>query len=90
MIAGLIEDKGNKASQGLPSLKDLPLIGTLFGTKNREANKTELMMTITPYIVRNKDEGERLTQSFQDSVGKLKDLMHQNPRPALAEPRAVP
>jgi general secretion pathway protein D len=89
MIAGLIQDKGNKTSQGLPSLKDIPLIGVLFGTKNRVSDKTELMMTITPYIVRNKDEGEQLTQSFQDSVAKLKGLMQQNPRPALAEPRAA-
>jgi general secretion pathway protein D len=86
MIAGLIEDKGNKSSLGMPSLKDLPLIGPLFGTKSREIDKTELMITITPYIVRNKDEGEQLTQSFQESVTKLKGLMQQNPRPALAAP----
>jgi len=90
MIAGLIEDKGDKSSQGLPSLKDIPLIGILFGTKTRKIDKTELMMTITPYIVRNKDEGEYLTQSFQDSVTKLKGLLQQNPRPALTEPRAAP
>ena len=88
MIAGLIQDKGNKSAQGLPGLKDIPLLGLLFGTKNRVSDKTELMMTITPYIVSNRDEGERLTQSFQDSVAKLKGLMQQNPRPALTEPRA--
>jgi general secretion pathway protein D len=90
MIAGLIEDKGNKGSQGLPGLKDIPFFGVLFGNKNRTSNKTELMMTITPYIVRNNDEGERLTQSFQDSVAKLKGLIEQNPRPTLAGPRPAP
>ena len=89
MIAGLIQDRGNKSSQGLPSLKDIPVLGLLFGTKKRETDKTELMMTITPYIVRDKDEGERLTQSFQDSVAKLKGLMQQTARPALAEPRTA-
>lgn len=90
MIAGLIQDRGNKSSQGLPSLKDIPLLGLLFGSKKRETDKTELMMTITPYIVNNRDEGERLTQAFQESVAKLKGLMQQTPRPALAEPRAAP
>ena len=90
MIAGLIQDKGNRSAQGLPGLKDIPLIGTLFGTKNRVSDKTELMMTITPYIVSNRDEGERLTKAFEESVAKLKGLIQQNPRPALTGPRAAP
>ena len=89
MIAGLIQDNGNSSSQGLPSLKDIPVLGVLFGTQKRERDKTELMMTITPYIVRDRDEGERLTRSFQDSVVKLKGLMKKNPLPPLDEPGAA-
>ncbi|OGA49736.1 MAG: type II secretion system protein GspD [Betaproteobacteria bacterium RIFCSPLOWO2_12_FULL_63_13] len=89
MIAGLIQDNGNDSSQGLPSLKDIPVLGLLFGSTKRERDKTELMMTITPYIVRDRDEGERLTRSFQDSVAKLKGLMQKNPVPALAEPNVA-
>lgn len=90
MIAGLIEDKGDRTSQGLPGLKDIPLFGALFGSRSRKTDKTELMMTITPYVVRTKDEGERLTRSFEESVARLKGLIQQNPRPALAEPRKAP
>ena len=90
LIAGLIQDRGNRSSQGLPGLKDIPLLGALFGTRNRTSDKTELMMTITPYVVRTKDEGERLTKSFEESVARLKGLIQQNPRPALAEPRKAP
>lgn len=89
MIAGLIQDHGNDSSQGLPSLKDIPVLGLLFGTTRRGRDKTELMMTITPYIVRDRDEGERLTQSFQESVSKLKGLLQKNPAPALAKPGGV-
>lgn len=90
MIAGLIEDKGDRTSQGLPGLKDIPLFGALFGSRNRKTDKTELMMTITPYVVRTKDEGERLTRSFEESVARLKALIQQNPRPALAGPPRAP
>lgn len=90
MIAGLIEDKGDRTSQGLPGLKDIPLFGALFGSRSRKTDKTELMMTITPYVVRTKDEGERLTKSFEESVAKLKGLMQQTPRPALAGPPRAP
>lgn len=90
LIAGLIQDRGNRSSQGLPGLKDIPLFGALFGSRNRTSDKTELMITITPYVVRTKDEGERMTKSFEESVTRLKGLIQQNPRPALAEPRKAP
>lgn len=86
LIAGLIQDKGDDAVTGLPGLKDIPVVGGLFGTTKKVRNKTELLMTITPYIVRNRDEGERITASFQDSLSELKGLMQRLPRPKLEAP----
>lgn len=73
VIAGLIQDRGEGGVTGVPGLKDIPLFGALFGTTNKQRNKTELIMTITPYIVKTRDEGERLTRAFQDSLGELKE-----------------
>jgi general secretion pathway protein D len=74
LIAGLIQDNTNNSNVGVPGLKDIPLLGYLFGTKDNKRNKTELMVTITPYVVRNREEGDRITASFQDNLKDLKIL----------------
>jgi general secretion pathway protein D len=78
MIAGLIQDNGTKSSVGLPGLKDIPLVGALFGAKSDARDKTELMITITPYIVRNRSEGDKLTNAFQESVQQIKSMVQKN------------
>jgi general secretion pathway protein D len=75
MIAGLIQDNTNKTNNGLPGFKDIPVLGYLFGSKGNKRDKTELMVTITPYVVRNREEGERVTAAFRDSMDGLKKLM---------------
>jgi general secretion pathway protein D len=75
MIAGLIQDLGNKNSSGLPGLKDIPVLGTLFGAKTDSKTKNELVITITPYIVRNRNEGDKLTNAFQDGVQQIKEMV---------------
>ena len=52
MIAGLLRDEERKAIKGIPGLKDLPLIGRLFGAEDTTVDQTDIIMTITPYIVR--------------------------------------
>jgi general secretion pathway protein D len=72
IVAGLIQDRGDFNNQGLPGLKDIPLLGGLFGSQKRTSAKTELLIAITPFIVRNSDEGDRITASFRDSLEGLK------------------
>lgn len=74
LIAGLIQDNKNNTNKGLPGLKDIPLFGGLFGAKSDKRDKTELMVTITPYVVRNRLEGERITSAFQESLAGLKNF----------------
>ena len=53
VLAGLINDQDRRAATGLPGLSQLPLLGRLFGVQRDERNKTEIVMLITPRIVRN-------------------------------------
>lgn len=53
VLAGLINDQDRRAATGLPGLSQLPLLGRLFGVQRDERNKTEIVMLITPHIVRN-------------------------------------
>lgn len=53
VLAGLISDEERRSAQRLPGLGDLPLIGRLFSSERNNASKTEIVLLITPRIVRN-------------------------------------
>lgn len=83
MLAGLIEDRGKGTVNGVPGLKDVPLFGSLFGTTRKTRDKTELLITITPYIVTSQTEGDRLANSFKDSLEKMRGLLDKSDTPDL-------
>jgi general secretion pathway protein D len=53
VLAGLISDEDRRSSQRVPGLGDLPLIGRLFSNERKDGVKTEVILLITPRIVRN-------------------------------------
>jgi len=64
VLAGLITDEDRKSTNRLPFLGDLPLIGRLFGSDRNETNKTEIVLLITPRVVRNLARPERIASEF--------------------------
>jgi len=52
VIAGLLQDSGTEGITGLPFLKDIPVLGALFRSAAYQRNETELVIMVTPYIVR--------------------------------------
>lgn len=75
LIAGLIEDKGDNSSIGVPIAKDVPLFGALFGTTKKVKNKTELLITITPHIIQRPGDADRIASSFRDALKDLQNVM---------------
>ncbi len=53
ILAGLINDEDSKAIRGLPGISQMPLLGRLFGVHTDTRNKSEIVLLITPRIVRN-------------------------------------
>lgn len=51
MLAGLIKDTMRQSIEGTPGLKDLPVLGALFRSRDYAADETELVIIVTPYIV---------------------------------------
>jgi pilus assembly protein CpaC len=51
-MAGLIQDQTKQAINGLPGLSQLPVLGALFRSRDYLNSQTELMVLVTPYIVR--------------------------------------
>lgn len=55
VLAGLIQKEDRKSNTGIPGLNELPLVSKLFGTATDSDTKTEIVLLITPRIVRNLD-----------------------------------
>tara|TARA_R110000850_G_scaffold259265_1_gene386080 strand:+ start:17329 stop:19617 length:2289 start_codon:yes stop_codon:yes gene_type:complete len=53
VLAGLITDELRNSSQAVPGLNDIPILGRLFASERDENQKTEVVLSITPRIVRN-------------------------------------
>ncbi len=51
-IAGLLQDAVNVTGNGVPFLGDVPVLGALFRSDNFQRNETELVIVVTPYVVR--------------------------------------
>ena len=52
MLAGLIRDEERKSYATIPGLGDIPVIGKLFGYTHNETTETDIILTLTPRIVR--------------------------------------
>jgi general secretion pathway protein D len=51
-LAGLISDEDRRAASGWPGATDLPIVGRLFSSQRNDRNKTEIVLLLTPRIVR--------------------------------------
>jgi pilus assembly protein CpaC len=67
--AGLISTQSEQAINGFPALMNLPVLGALFRSRDYQRNETELLITVTPYIVHPIDPTQvvRPDQNFQDA-----------------------
>ena len=64
VLGGLIKNIDQAAQGGLPGLSRIPVIGGLFGRRTRSNNREELLVLITPHVIRNPDEARRLTDDY--------------------------
>jgi general secretion pathway protein D len=65
LLAGLIRDDERRVLSGIPGLSDLPLVGRLFAHNRRETQETDIVLTLTPRIVRTLDLQEEDLRPFR-------------------------
>lgn len=66
VLGGLLEDSVTTGVDSVPILGDIPLLGKLFQYDRRQRTKTNLMVFLRPYIIRNAAAGRGLTQDRYD------------------------
>lgn len=71
VLGGLIRDNTTSGRTGLPGLQDIPLLGNLFSTKSASVNRTELLVVITPRVVRTAQDIREVGQDLKDQMKAL-------------------
>jgi general secretion pathway protein D len=67
-LGGLIRDKDTQEKTGIPYLNDIPYIGFLFGNTNNEHDRTELLVLLTPRVVRNAQDVKTVTEELREKI----------------------
>lgn len=72
VLGGLISDNQTKGKTGLPFFQDLPIIGSLFGRNTSRERRTELLVIITPYVLKSDRDLQDVTSEMRKRMKGLK------------------
>ena len=75
LLGGLIQQTDTTQDNGVPFLNRIPVLGRLFGTTDRNKSRTELIVLITPRIIRNPEDARRITDEYQTQFESLKPIL---------------
>lgn len=85
IIGGLIREDTSKASNGIPFLSKIPILGYLFGNTTNDYDRTELIILLTPHVIRNQKEAEEVSSQYINRIHDLKDDIEKLMEPAGGE-----
>ena len=71
VLGGLIRENDTKLQRGFPILHKLPVVGPIFGSTNNDVLRTELIVLITPIVVRDPREAEQMTAEIKRRMQSL-------------------
>jgi general secretion pathway protein D len=74
VIGGIINDAITHTRTGIPYLMDVPVLGRAFRMDNDMNTRTELLILISPYVVRDREDARLVTDEFSDRLESLKRL----------------
>jgi general secretion pathway protein D len=73
-LGGLIKNNVSNGKSGIPYLSDIPVLGNLFSTTTKTDDRTELLVMITPRVLKNpKDLGD-ITREMRERMSSLESL----------------
>jgi general secretion pathway protein D len=64
-LAGLIQDSSSRGNQGIPWLKDVPILSWLSGTQTNSRTRTELLVLITPHVIHDQRDARAATEELR-------------------------
>lgn len=68
VLSGILDTVESKGARGVPGLSKIPVVGNLFKSKNNRMSKTELVTFITPYILSNQADRNRILEEHKEQI----------------------
>ena len=93
VLGGLIRDNSTTGSSGVPVLHEIPIFGALFGTKTNSGQRTELLVVITPRVVRSDQDAREVSAEMRERMTSFvgyKPFGQNAPAAPAAAPHAEP
>jgi general secretion pathway protein D len=88
LLGGLIAENDSLSDSGVPGLSSIPLVGKLFGNTEKNRQRTEIIVLITPQVITNAEDARLMTEEYKSRLETLAPLrVHQN---TPAQPNYVP
>lgn len=80
LLGGLISEDLNNSNQGVPFLKDIPLLGNVAKGRSQSSQKTELIMLITARVMETPDLWDEIRANFSSGLESLSPIEKIEPR----------
>ncbi len=68
VLGGLIRENTTNSQGGIPGLMSLPVVGNLFSSTTKDTSRTELIVTLTPKVVRNPHEAYEISKELREKI----------------------
>ncbi|TMJ50195.1 MAG: type II secretion system protein GspD [Alphaproteobacteria bacterium] len=91
-LAGLIRDNASEANNGIPLLKDIPILSAFLSTQNNSRTRSELLVLITPHVVHDQRDARALTEDLRSQLinaGLVPQQLQRKGVPGLANPNGL-
>ena len=89
-IGGIIQEQKTRDRTGVPYLMDLPVVGRFFSTTSDQTDRTELVILITPHVVRNRAESRDVTEELKGRLSAVKNELERLERERAAKQPSTP
>src|SRR5262249_26527869 len=90
-IGGIIQENKTRSRSGIPYLMDLPAVGRFFESTQDTTDRTELVILITPHVVRNRNESRDVTEELKSRLSAVKnELEKEKAGKQPSTPQAAP
>jgi general secretion pathway protein D len=76
VLGGLIQDDQENTRTGLPFLSRLPIVGALFGSRDNTDKRSELLVLLTPRVIRGIAEARAITDEMRRRLQSVAPLLH--------------
>ncbi len=94
-LGGIIQETNSLTRNRIPLLGDIPYIGALFGNTSRSTQRTELIILLTPTVIRDAAEARNAAAEFRNKLRDLRKIIEEEeekskPRPAAGNGASAP